>query len=60
MPCSILDSHSVQLIKYTNEMPFLRPHLQVTQILINSHIQKHEVTRSSLLILYIFNMFSMT
>jgi len=32
----------------------------VSQLLINSQQLKHEVTRSSLLILYIFNVFSMT
>jgi len=58
--CSILDSHSVQLIKHVNERPFFCPNFQVSQLLINSHILKHEVARNTLLILYIFNVFFMT
>jgi len=55
--CSIIDSLSVQLIKYVNEMPVSHT-FQVSQLLINSHKLKHEVTGNSLLILYIFNVLS--
>ena len=33
---------------------------QMSQLLINFHLLKHEVTRKSLLILYTFHVFSMT
>jgi len=39
---------------------FFCPNVQVSQLLINPHKLKHEVAKNSLLILYIFDVFSMT
>jgi len=60
VPCSILNFLSVQLLKHLNEIPSFCPNFQASQLLINSHKIKHEVARNILLILYIFNVFSMT
>ena len=59
VPHSILDSHRVQLIKHVNAMLFC-PNFQVSQLLISSHILKHEVTGNNLLIICIFDLLSMT
>jgi len=49
-----------QCAKQVYEVPFC-PNFQASQLLINSHILKHEVTRNSLLILYtVYLMFCMT
>jgi len=58
VPCGILDSLSVQF-EHINEITFLMPDLQVSQLLINSHKLKQELNRNSLLILCAFNVFSM-
>ena len=39
---------------------FFRPNIHVGQLPVNAHKQKLEVTRNRLLILYIFNVFSIT
>jgi len=46
----------VQLMKHVNEMiSFAKTFKWVSYLLINSHKLKHEATRNSLLILYIYN-----
>ena len=56
VPCTILDSLSVQLIKHINVNAFFCSNFQVGQLL-NSHELIHEVTSNSLLVLHIFNVF---
>jgi len=45
------------LIKHRNA--FFCQNFQLSQLLINSYELKHDVTRNSLLIIYIFNVISM-
>ena len=57
--CSILDSLSVQLIKQINETPSFAQTFK--RVIYSSTLKlKHEGTRNSLVISYIFNVFSIT
>jgi len=57
--CSILDSLSVQLIKQINETPSFAQTFK--RVIYSSTLKlKHEDTRNSLVISYIFNVFSIT
>jgi len=51
---------SAQINKAHNPNAFFCINFQVSQLLTNSHNLQHEITRNSLLILYIFNVLPMT